>query len=69
MFICGLTRDAYLPKRIFARCILHAAVGYSEIKFYSKGGLNFKISRPKKLIQKENPRFVESFLKPFEFAF
>ena len=69
MFIGGLTRDTYLPRRIFARCILHVAARRGEIKFYSKSGLNFKIFASKKHVQKVNSRFAERFLKPFEFAF
>jgi len=58
-------------RRVFAEAYLYALyfARRSKSKFYPQSGLNFKISRPKKHIQKENPRFVESFLKPFEFAF
>ncbi|AKT91802.1 hypothetical protein CGRAC_0335 [Campylobacter gracilis] len=63
MFIDGLTCDAYLPKRIFMRCILHAAARRGEIKFYSQNGLNFKIFASKKHVQKVNSRFAQSFFK------
>jgi len=33
----------------------------NKSKFYLQSGLNFKISRPKKHIQKENYRFAASF--------
>jgi len=57
MFIGGLTYCAYCCG-VSLRAVF---VRRSKSKFYPQSGLNFKTSRPKKHIQKENPRFAESF--------